>query len=56
MPVRIFYVQGNKQIIESLITTRCDELGLNKAQLVRLAGYKNEAKGIRRLDARPIIA
>jgi hypothetical protein len=31
--------------------SRCHELGLNKAQTVRLAGYKNEAKGIRRLDA-----
>jgi hypothetical protein len=34
----------------TLIETRCLELGLNKARLVRLAGYKNEAKGIRRLN------
>jgi len=35
----------------SLIRSSCLELGLNKARLVRLAGYKNEAKGIRRLDS-----
>jgi hypothetical protein len=35
----------------TLIRIRCLELGLNKARLVRLAGYKNEAKGIRRLDS-----
>ena len=34
----------------TLIRSRCLELGLNKARLVRLAGYKNEAKGIRRLN------
>ena len=36
--------------IETLITSRCRNLELNKARLVRLAGYKNEAKGIRRLN------
>ena len=36
--------------IETLITCRCRDLGLNKARLVRLAGFKNGAKGIRRLD------
>ena len=30
--------------IEALITSRSHELGLNKARLVRLAGYKNEAR------------
>src|SRR4029077_10630074 len=35
----------------TLIRNRCLELGLNKARLVRLAGYKNEAKGIRRLNS-----
>ena len=35
----------------TLIRSRCLELGLNKARLVRLAGYKNEAKGIRRLNS-----
>jgi hypothetical protein len=35
----------------SLIRIRCLELALNKARLVRLAGYKNEAKGIRRLNS-----
>jgi hypothetical protein len=35
----------------TLIRNRCLELGLNKARLVRLAGYKNEAKGIRRLES-----
>ena len=37
--------------IATLVTTRCRELGLSKARLVRLAGYQNEAKGLRRLDA-----
>jgi hypothetical protein len=35
----------------TLIKSRCDELSLNKARVVRLVGYENEAKGIRRLDA-----
>jgi hypothetical protein len=35
----------------TLIRSRCLELGLNEAHLVRLAGYKNEAKGIRRLNS-----
>jgi hypothetical protein len=35
----------------TLIRNRCLELGLNKARLVRLAGYKNEAKGICRLES-----
>jgi len=37
--------------IATLVTTRCRKLGLSKARLVRLAGYRNEAKGLRRLDA-----
>jgi hypothetical protein len=37
--------------IKTLVTTRCQELELTKARLVRLTGYKNEAKGLRRLDA-----
>jgi hypothetical protein len=37
--------------IGTLITARSHELGLSKARIVRLAGYKNEAKGIRRLDS-----
>ena len=36
--------------ITTLITTRCQEFGLTRAQLVKRAGYKNEAKGIRRLE------
>jgi hypothetical protein len=35
----------------TLIRSRCLELGLNEAHLVRLAGYKNEAKGIRRFNS-----
>jgi hypothetical protein len=37
--------------IKTLVTTRCHELGLTKARLLRLAGYRNETKGLRRLDA-----
>jgi len=37
--------------IETLITSRCRELGLSKTRLVQLAGYKREPKGIRRLNA-----
>ena len=35
----------------TLIRICCLELGLSKARLVQLAGYKNEVKGIRRLDS-----
>jgi hypothetical protein len=37
--------------IATLIESRCRELGLSKPQLVRAAGYENEAKGLRRLRA-----
>jgi hypothetical protein len=33
------------------MTTRSQELGLTKLEIVRLAGYKNETKGIRRLNS-----
>jgi|HubBroStandDraft_6_1064221.scaffolds.fasta_scaffold318376_2 hypothetical protein len=36
--------------IEALITTRCRDLGLSRADIVRRAGLKNVEKGIRRLD------
>lgn len=36
--------------IEQLIKSRTAELGISYAQLVRLAGYANEAKGVRRLE------
>jgi hypothetical protein len=36
--------------IESLIRTRSNELGLRATALVRRAGYKNIAKGLRRLQ------
>jgi hypothetical protein len=36
--------------LATLITSRCQELGLSRTQLVRRAGYKNEAKGLRRLE------
>jgi len=37
--------------IGTLMTTRSQELGLTKLEIVRLAGYKNETKGIRRLNS-----
>ena len=37
--------------IAALIMARCHELGLSRARLVQLAGYKREPKGIRRLYA-----
>ncbi len=43
--------ESNLSPVATLIRSRCLELGLNKARLVRLAGYKNEAKGIRRLNS-----
>jgi hypothetical protein len=36
--------------IETLILDRCKILGLSRTDLVRRAGYRNEAKGLRRLD------
>jgi hypothetical protein len=36
--------------LTTLITSRCQELRLTRAQLVQRAGYKNVAKGIRRLE------
>lgn len=35
--------------IQSLITNRCRELGLGQGALVRLCGYRNIPKGLRRL-------
>jgi hypothetical protein len=43
--------KSNHSPAATIIRNRCLELGLNKARLVRLAGYKNEAKGIRRLNS-----
>ncbi len=37
--------------IAALITSRCRELGFGRGELVQRAGYRNVAKGIRRLDA-----
>ena len=36
--------------IEALILERCRTLGLTRAELIRRAGFRNEAKGLRRLD------
>lgn len=36
--------------IRSLVETRCKELGLSPAAFVGRLGYRNEAKGLRRLD------
>jgi hypothetical protein len=36
--------------IEVLILNRCKTLGLSRSDLVRRAGFKNVAKGLRRLD------
>ena len=36
--------------IQALILDRCRALGLSRSELVRRAGFKNVAKGIRRMD------
>jgi hypothetical protein len=36
--------------IQAFILDRCRALGLSRSELVRRAGFKNLAKGIRRLD------
>lgn len=36
--------------IETLVSSRCKELGLRPVELIRRCGYKNIAKGIRRLE------
>ena len=36
--------------IQAFILDRCRALGLSRSELVRRAGFKNVAKGIRRLD------
>jgi hypothetical protein len=41
---------STKLTIETLITTRCRDLGLGRADIVRRAGLKNVEKGLRRLD------
>jgi hypothetical protein len=43
--------ESNHSPAAAFIRIRCRELGLSEARLVRLAGYKNEAKDIRRLDS-----
>jgi len=37
--------------IKTLISNRCDELGLRPAEVVRRCGYKNISKGLRRLES-----
>ena len=37
--------------IKTLISNRCDELSLRPSELVRRCGYKNIAKGLRRLES-----
>ena len=37
--------------IQKLISDRCQVLGLKRADFIRRCGFKNEAKGYRRLDA-----
>ncbi len=37
--------------IKTLISNRCDELGLRASELVRRCGYKNISKGLRRLES-----
>ena len=41
---------STKLPIETLITERCRDLGLSRADVVRRAGLKNVEKGLRRLD------
>jgi hypothetical protein len=36
--------------LSNLIRKRCQDLGLNRTELVRRCGYKNISKGLRRLD------
>src|ERR1700730_17674406 len=43
-------MSSNHLAIEMLITERCRDLGLSRADIVRRAGLKNVAKGLRRLD------
>src|SRR6476660_1067256 len=45
-----FSAHTDQLAIAVLIKARSQQLGLTRAQLVRLAGYKNVAKGLRRLD------
>jgi hypothetical protein len=42
--------ESNPLAITTLITSRCQELGLTRAQLVKRTGYKNVSKGVRRLE------
>ena len=42
--------ESNPLPITTLIMSRCQELGLTRAQLVKRTGYKNVSKGIRRLE------
>jgi hypothetical protein len=42
---------STKLPIETLITERCRDFGLSRADVVRRAGLKNVEKGLRRLDA-----
>ncbi len=37
--------------IRKLVCSRCQMLGIDRTELVRRSGYRNEAKGYRRLDA-----
>ena len=36
--------------IETLVSSRCKELGLRPVELIRRCGYKNASKGLRRLE------
>jgi len=43
-------IQSNQLAIETLILERSEALGLKRSDLVLRAGFKNVAKGLRRLD------
>jgi hypothetical protein len=36
--------------IETLVSSRCKELGLRPAELIRGCGYQNASTGLRRLE------
>ncbi len=44
-------IMSDQQLpIQTLVFSRCEELGLRRAELIRRCGYKNVSKGLRRLE------
>jgi hypothetical protein len=44
------FKRSERFAIGNLVSNRCRELGLGRADLIRRTSYKNLAKGLRRLD------